>query len=181
MNPVNTIYTAYIFANPLKGIAYKDTADSATYNLTAPKEMDTFAKKSEQLIDTETYAIQTNDDMYQQMFEPISNIPSFSENIVLLVSISRTIILALIVMLTIRERRYEIGVLLAMGESRKKVICQFLVELVIVLIISVMIAGFSGNLVGNVVGKLLLKWDYQTTIKKASRLCGQCTLMPTSS
>lgn len=157
MNPVNTIYASYTFANTLKGSAYKNTADSATYNLTAPKEMDAFAKKAEKLIDTETYAIQTNDEMYQQMLEPISNITSFSENIVLLVSIAGTIILALIVMLTIRERRYEIGVLLALGESRTKVICQFLVELIIVLLISLIIAGFSGNLVGNVVGNQLLE------------------------
>ncbi len=43
----------------------------------------------------------------------------------MLVAAAGIIILTLIVMMSIRERRYEIGVLLSLGESRAKVILQF--------------------------------------------------------
>ncbi|ODJ52377.1 hypothetical protein BFR40_05835 [Brochothrix thermosphacta] len=163
MDPVNTIYTSYTFANTMKGSTYKNTADSATYTLAQPKQLTAFVKQANKLIDTDTFELQTNDSLYQQMLKPISNITSFSENIVLLVSVAGTIILALIVMLTIRERKYEIGVLLALGENRFKVIAQFFTELILVLSLSHVIAGFSGSYVGNIVGEQLLAQETEST------------------
>lgn len=163
MDPVNTIYTSYTFANTMKGSTYKNTADSATYTLAQPKQLTAFVKQANKLIDTDTFELQTNDSLYQQMLKPISNITSFSENIVLLVSVAGTIILALVVMLTIRERKYEIGVLLALGENRFKVIAQFFTELILVLSLSLVIAGFSGSYVGNIVGEQLLAQETEST------------------
>ncbi|WKK68843.1 ABC transporter permease [Brochothrix thermosphacta] len=163
MDPVNTIYTSYTFANTMKGSTYKNTADSATYTLAQPKQLTAFVKQANKLIDTDTFELQTNDSLYQQMLKPISNITSFSENIVLLVSVAGTIILALIVMLTIRERKYEIGVLLALGENRFKVIAQFFTELILVLSLSLVIARFSGSYVGNIVGEQLLAQETEST------------------
>jgi putative ABC transport system permease protein len=44
----------------------------------------------------------------------------------LLVAAAGVIILTLIIMITIRERRHELGVLLSLGESRLKIVSQFL-------------------------------------------------------
>lgn len=159
LNPSNTIYTSYTFADELKGSDYENTVDTASFTLDEPDELATFVKAAEKEIDTDTYSIQTNDQMYQQMLQPIDNIASFAKNIVLLVSIAGIIILALIVMLTIRERRYEIGVLLSLGERRFNVILQMFSELLIVLAVSLVIAGFGGQVVGNVVGEQLLKQE----------------------
>lgn len=125
MNPANTIFSSYTLANTLKGSDSAATIDSAVYELEDPKEMDSFVAKAKKLIDTETFSLQTNDQMYQQMLAPLNNVSSFAKNIILLVAAAGVIILTLIVMLTIRERRYEIGVLLSMGESRVKVVLQF--------------------------------------------------------
>lgn len=157
LNPYNTIYTSYTFANKLKGSAYKNTADSVVFTLTDPEKMDTFVKEAEATgLDTDTYALTTNDQIYQQMTQPLDNVKSFASKIVLLVAIAGTVILALIVMLTIRERKYEIGVLMSLGEKRRKIIAQFFVELVFVLVIAMIISGISGKFVGNAVGKQLI-------------------------
>ncbi|MFC0234006.1 ABC transporter permease [Vagococcus entomophilus] len=161
LNPSNTIYTSYTFANTLKGSSYKDTVDSVSYTLSDPAKMDTFVAAAKKLIDTESFSIETNDQVYQQMIQPISNVSSFAKNIVLLVTVAGIIILALIVMMMIRERRYEIGVLLSIGESRTKMILQFFVELFMIMVVALVIATFSGRVVGNVVGQQLL--DQQTT------------------
>lgn len=52
------------------------------------------------------------------MVGPIENIAATSKMIVYLVSIAGSIILGLIIMLTIKERRKELGILLAIGEKR---------------------------------------------------------------
>ena len=70
----------------------------------------------------------------------------------ILVAVAGVVILTLIIMLSIRERKYEIGVLLSLGESRMKVISQFFVEIFICMIFALGIAAASGNVVGNAVG-----------------------------
>lgn len=108
--------------------------------------MSDFVESAENLIDTETFSLQTNDQMYQQMIGPISNVSKFSKNIVYLVGIAGIIILTLIVMLSIRERRYEIGVLLSLGESRMKIIGQFLLNFVYVWSFQLSLLVFLGIL-----------------------------------
>jgi len=162
LNPYNTIYTSYTFANKVKGSDYKNTADSVVFNVTDPEKMDTFVKAAEATgLDTDTYALTTNDQVYQQMVQPLDNVKSFANKIVILVAVAGTVILALIVMLTIRERKYEIGVLMSLGEKRSKIIAQFFTELVFVLVIALVVAGVSGQFVGNAVGKQLI--EQQTT------------------
>lgn len=164
MNPANTIFSSYTLANTLSGSDGK-TIDSAVYNLDDPKEMDSFVKKANKLIDTDTFSLETNDQMYQQMLQPLNNVSSFAKNIVILVAAAGVIILTLIIMLSIRERKYEIGVLLSLGESRGKVISQFFVEIFVCMVFALGIAAASGNVVGNAVGNQLL--SQQTTSQNA--------------
>lgn len=162
LNPYNTIYTSYTFANKVKGSDYKNTADSVIFNLSDPEKMDAFVDAAEATgLDTDEYSLTTNDQVYQQMVQPLDNVKSFASKIVLLVAVTGTVILALIVMLTIRERKYEIGVLMSLGEKRGKIVAQFFAELVFVLVIAMVIAGISGQFVGNAVGKQLI--EQQTT------------------
>lgn len=163
LNPANTLYTSYTFANTLKGDDAKGTIDSATYTLTDPKNMDSFVAEAEKLIDTDSFSLQTNDQAYQQMLQPLNNVASFAKNIVILVAVAGVIILTLIVMMTIRERRYEIGVLLSLGESRFKVILQFFTEIIFCMVVALVIATFSGNVVGNIVGEQLITQQTETT------------------
>ncbi|MDK1716003.1 ABC transporter permease [Dellaglioa algida] len=160
-DPSNTIYTAYTFANTLKGSKYKGTVDSVVYTLSNPAKSADFTKAAKKLINTSKFSMSTNDSTYQSMLTPLNNVKSFAQKIVLLVAVAGTIILALIVILMIRERRYEIGVLLSLGEKRWKVIAQFFVEMVMVLIVSLVVAGVGGKFVGNVIGDQLI--SQQTT------------------
>ncbi|MDR1567279.1 MAG: ABC transporter permease, partial [Streptococcaceae bacterium] len=166
MNPVNKIYGYLTLANTLKGSDDADTLSSAVYNLEDPKEMTEFVKSAKKLIDSDELQLQTNDTMYQQMITPLNNVAKFATNVVWLVSIAGIIILTLIVVMMIRERKYEIGVLMSLGEAKFKIISQFFVELIIVMLIAVGIASVSGNVVGNIVGQQLL--DQQNSAQQTS-------------
>ncbi|WP_206912100.1 hypothetical protein IGL98_001633 [Enterococcus sp. DIV0840] len=168
LNPANTLYTSYTFANTLKGDDATGTIDSAAYTLDDPKQMDTFVKDAEKLIDTDSFSLQTNDQAYQQMLQPLNNVANFAKNIVILVAVAGVIILTLIVMMTIRERRYEIGVLLSLGESRFKVVLQFFSEIIICMFVALVIATFSGNIVGNVVGEQLISQQTESVQQSAN-------------
>ncbi|MBD3107380.1 ABC transporter permease [Bacillus sp. AGMB 02131] len=168
LNPYNKIYVPYTAASTLKGEDYAGTIDSAIYYLEDAQYVDSFIKEAEEnsSIDFNTFALSANTQLYDQMMEPIENVASFSENVVYLVSIAGAIILGLIVMMGIRERKYEMGVLLALGEKKWKLIGQFVVEILLVAILAIGIASISGNVVANAISDQLL--TQETAISESS-------------
>lgn len=160
MSNDSNIYTTLTTANTMKGET--DKLDSAVYTLSNPEKMNSFVKEVKSEIDTDTYSMTSSDEIYEQMLSPLNNISSIAQNIVILVAIAGAVILTLIVILSIRERRYEIGVLMSLGENRLKIIGQFFTELFMVTIVSLVIASFAGNFVGNVLGNQLLTSSTQT-------------------
>lgn len=161
MNPANQIYTALSVPNQIDGKT--GTLGSAIFNLENPEDSEKFVKEATKLIDTDKFEVQSNDAIYQQMLQPLNNISSFSKNIVILVTLAGAIILALIVMLMVRERRFEIGVLMSLGESKGKIVMQFFTELFMIMVVSIGIASATGNFVGNAVGQQLLNQETQTS------------------
>ncbi|MEL3971134.1 ABC transporter permease [Rossellomorea oryzaecorticis] len=162
--PYNKIYVPYTASAALKGHDFEGTIDSAVYYIEDPSEMESFVNQAQQesSIDFDTFKLDANDQLYQQMVGPIENVASFSNNIVYLVSIAGAIILALMIMMSIRERKYEMGVLLAIGELRYKLVGQFIVEVLLVAVISFGIATASGNAVADQVSDQLLNQEMES-------------------
>lgn len=158
---MNTMYTALSVANAIKGTTGK--VSNATYSMENPAQADTFVKAANKLVNDSNFQVSKNDQAYQNVKSSLNNVASFARNIVLIVAIAGAIILALIVMLMVRERRFEIGVLMSLGESKIKIIGQFFFELFMVMIVSVGIASAAGNVVGNVVGQQLFKQETTQT------------------
>ncbi|MGT2924217.1 ABC transporter permease [Streptococcus caviae] len=167
-NPSNKLYVSLQTANTMKG--QKNTVDAASYTLSNPASMKSFVKEAKSKIDTEKFTVESNDQLYQQMLTPLNNVSSFSRNIVILVAAAGAVILTLIIILNIRERRYEIGVLMSLGENRLKIIGQFFTELFLVTLVSLAIAAIAGNFVGNAVGNQLL--SQQTSSSQQNRQMG---------
>ncbi|MCY8376627.1 ABC transporter permease [Bacillus inaquosorum] len=174
LNPYNKLYTPYTATAALKGDDYKNTIDSAVYYMDDAKNIDVFVKAAKKTsIDFDTFTLNTNDQLYQQMVGPIENVASFSKNVVYLVSVAGAVILGLIVMMSIRERKYEMGVLMAIGEKRWKLIGQFLTEILIVAVIAIGIASLTGNLVANQLGNQLLTQQISSSTDSTQTASGQ--------
>lgn len=129
LNPYNKVYVPYTVANTIKGSDYKNTVDSAVYTMDDAANISAFEKEAKKVdsIDWDTFKLDANDTLYQQMIGPINSVASFSKNVVYIVSIAGALILGLLVMMQVRDRKYEMGVLLAIGEKRGKLIAQFFV------------------------------------------------------
>ncbi|MEC1737729.1 ABC transporter permease [Bacillus mojavensis] len=174
LNPYNKLYTPYTATAALKGDDYKNTIDSAVYDMDDAEHIDAFVKAAKKTsIDFDTFTLNTNDQLYQQMVGPIENVASFSKNVVYLVSAAGAVILGLIVMMSIRERKYEMGVLMAIGEKRWKLIGQFLTEILIVAVIAIGIASLTGNLVANQLGNQLLSQQISSSTDSTQTASGQ--------
>ncbi|EHL5234035.1 ABC transporter permease [Listeria monocytogenes] len=165
LNPYNKVYVPYTVANTIKGSNYKNTVDSAVYTMDDAANISAFEKEAKKVdsIDWDIFKLDANDTLYQQMIGPINSVASFSKNVVYIVSIAGALILGLLVMMQVRDRKYEMGVLLAIGEKRGKLIAQFFVEILIVALVSFGLAAASSHYVAQLAGNQLLAQQNSST------------------
>lgn len=144
-NPVNTIYTGLSIGQTLSGS--DENLTSATYYLDDPKNADSFVKlaKKKTSIDFNTYSLETNDQMYKQNASSLENMKSYAQLFVWIIVIGGSAILCLILALTIRNRYYEFGVLLSLGQTKFKIILQQLLEILVIAVMAIVISLGTGK------------------------------------
>ena len=159
-SPHNKIYVTTSTAEQMTASSSKktDSLQKAVYYLNDPINIESFKNDvKDSGINLDDFKLDANDYLYKQMMKPIENVGSFSKTIVIIVAIAGALILSLIINLSLKDRRYEIGVLMSMGESRLKIIAQLLVETMIVACIAFSISTFTGNVVAQKIGTNLLQ------------------------
>ena len=158
MLPYNQIYAPYTLVNTFKGEGYEDAVDSIVFYLNDPANVEAFIEEGNNTsIDFNTYKLDANNQAYETMMGPIENVASFSNTTLILVTVFGAVILALIIMLSIKDRTHEIGILMALGEKRSKIVYQLLAEIVIVLVVAIGVSGVCGNTISNVIGSKLIQ------------------------
>lgn len=154
-NPVNTIYTDLSVGQTLTGSSENIT--SAIYYLDDPENAEAFVKlaKKKSDIDFDTFSLEANDRLYQQNASSLESMQSFAKMFVWIVVIAGSAILCLILALTIRNRYYEIGVLLSLGQSKLKIILQQLLEIGLIAAVAFVISLGTGQLTSHYMGNML--------------------------
>lgn len=97
---------------------------------------------------------------YDSIASSIESVGSFANTILIIVIVAAVIIVTLIVMINVKDRRYEIGVLMSLGASKKNVVSQIIAELVIVGTIGFALASATGTVFAGTLGKSIV--DSQT-------------------
>ena len=110
-------------------------------------------KKSD--IDFDTFSLDANDRLYQQNASSLESMQSFAKMFVWIVVIAGSAILCLILALTIRNRYYEIGVLLSLGQSKVKIVAQQLIEIGLIAVVAFVISLGTGQLTSHYMGNML--------------------------
>ena len=154
-NPVNTIYTDLSVGQTLTGSSKNIT--SAIYYLDDPENAEAFVKlaKKQSDIDFDTFSLDANNRLYQQNASSLESMQSFAKMFVWIVVIAGSAILCLILALTIRNRYYEIGVLLSLGQSKVKIIAQQLIEIGLIAVVAFVISLGTGQLTSHYMGNML--------------------------
>ncbi|MFK4425275.1 ABC transporter permease [Bacillus sp. RC51] len=162
MDPANKLYMPHSTMKKLE-IDQGISSIQVVYFLKDPQNIEAFkeeAKKSD--IDFNYYKLDAHDSLYKQMIGPIENISSTSQMIIYIVSITGAIILGLIIMLSIKARRKEMGILLSIGEKKWKLMAQFVVEVVCIAILAFGLSITTGAKISQFIGNNLLSSEIAT-------------------
>lgn len=157
--PYNRIIAPYTLVSELNDVEDTTKAiDSLKFYIDDPINVDEFVEFAEGLdIDLETYSVDAGNKEYESMMAPIENISSFSKTTIVIVTVFGGVILALIIMLSIKSRITEIGMLMALGEKRLKIVGQFLTEAIVTLVIAFGISIVLGGVISDKVADVLLE------------------------
>lgn len=134
---------------------------------------DIIDKFNDQLTDkglSNYYTLNTNLDDVTASIEPIQNVGTFATTFLLLIIIIGSIVLFVINLINVRERKYEIGVLRTIGMKKTLVISQFVVELLVVAVISLTIGTLGGAVLSKSVANNLLKNEISSLQEEATNV-----------
>ena len=126
-------------------------------------DIDSFIEEIKQKGLNEYYTINTNLEELESATKSIENVKTFATTFLIITLIISSIVLFVINMINIRERKYEIGVFRTIGVSKFKLTMQFVLELLIVSIIMLMIGGACGSYLSKPIGNMLLQNEIEDT------------------
>ncbi|MER5889156.1 FtsX-like permease family protein [Streptomyces sp. NPDC001941] len=172
MDPANKIYMTPSGSSVLQGKAAGSEGDlrTATFSLKSPDDLDQLKKDAEAAgADGKIFPVTVNDKQYKALVGPITRTAQFATITVWLVALAGTAILALIIASSLRERRKELGILLALGEKKPRLIGQHLVEIVACALVAIGIAGAASQALAQPIGDSLLAGEVSSAKEDAAK------------
>lgn len=139
-----------------------------TYELNSPEDIDSFKEKASKLIDTDVYKIETSKDSFDSVASSLTSMNKLSKGILIFGVVATVLILTLVLILFLRERKKEFGIYQALGENRAKTILQLLLEVLIIAVIAVSLSVFSGNFIAKNISEEMIKNQMTNTGEKSS-------------
>ena len=129
----NTVYTDYNSSQKLLDYSSNNKVTSVEYGVNNPAELDDIIKNVEGL-GINNISVSKSNKNYELVTSSVESVTKLTNMIRIGSVIVGVVILSLVLMFWIRERLYEIGVLLSLGISKINLILQFVVETLMVTI-----------------------------------------------
>ena len=135
----NTVYTDYKSSQELSNLIANNKVTSVEYGVEDPTKLDDVIKTVENL-GLSNLTVSKSNKNYELITSSVESITKITNMIRMGSVVVGVVILSLILMFWVRERTYEIGILLSLGTSKVNLVLQFIVEVLLVTIFGLMIA-----------------------------------------
>ena len=120
---------------------------SGTYVFETVEDYEAFEDQARARGLSEDYTVSSRDlEQYEKSLTPLETLSKIAGYFLIVILAIGAVIIVVLNVLAARERKYEIGVLTAVGMKKKKVAAQFISEILIVTLMSVVIGGAAGAL-----------------------------------
>ena len=124
-----------------------------------PRDINNFTQAASEIL-PENWNIYDTSAAFAPFISSMDTILWISDLVSIGAIIATVTILSLLFTLLIHERRYEIGIYRTLGESRKKVMIQLLIEVATLSVVAMMLALFIGNHLSNTISRDMLEREF---------------------
>lgn len=108
-------------------------------------------------IDWDSYYVTVNNEVYERISSGISDTGTLVTTLVVIVTVVSMVLITLILSMSIRSRKKETGILLAVGIAKPAVILQYALETMLIAIVAFPLAYLSSKQVAGAIGTLFGK------------------------
>lgn len=169
----NTVYTnidgakQFMTADQLSKLSLQNVR----YYLNSASDKDAFLAAAAQQfpeIKKTNLKLDIDDTAYKTMVGPIESVGSFAVTILWIVIVAAVAIITLIVVINVKDRQYEMGVLMSVGVKRMSILGQIFIELAAVGTIAFVLSLGTGQLLAQKMGEGLLQQQISSETSKTT-------------
>ena len=131
---------------------------SPIFTLKSPDDVAAFKKEMKPLLPDGYKAVASTDE-FDKVGASVKRLSKISGYVVLLAILASLLIITLVVVLFMKDRRHEWGIYLSLGEHRKNIMKQVIAELLVISLAALLISLVSGNILGKMVSESLIAGD----------------------
>lgn len=156
-----------IFANLNKKLGDSQNTNNtailgdAYFQLKSPLALEMIQKGYPAIFDTDgivrnEFKLYSTDELYRKISGPIKSLEEIAQYLFIVTYCFILLILITIIFIFMKERKYEIGILLTLGEKKINIILQMFLEILLVGLLSLNCSIISGKLLGNSLSKYII-------------------------
>ncbi|MGL6107028.1 ABC transporter permease [Romboutsia sp.] len=180
LNRSNEIITTYDTLKAYDGKSSEDLVSmDAKYYLKDPDTVEAFNKEAHKMGLSELFDLSVDSSSYNSIVKPVEGLKGISKIFMTLVLGFGGSVLVLISILAIRERKYEIGVLRAMGMKKGKVALGLIFETLSMIVISLSIGLTIGSISAQPISNMLLQGQIDAQ-KQSQSMVGMVGIGPST-
>ena len=136
-----------------------DGIESAFFYVEDAAQLDNVIKNVQRIdsINWNNFIITANDEVYQNISSALSDTNTLITTLIVIVTVVSMVLITLILSMSIRSRKRETGILLAVGIAKPAVILQYALETMLIAIVAFPLAYLSSKQVAGALGTLFGK------------------------
>lgn len=137
----------------------------ASYILKNPESVETFKEENAAFV-PKGYKITADADQYHSIAAPIKSMSKLSQYVLFASIFAALLIISLVVLLFLRDRKHEFGVYLSLGEKRSHILGQVIIEVIAVAALAIAFSIFSGNYLAKGISHSMIQSQVQAEMEK---------------
>ena len=131
----------------------------AYYYVSDAEQLDSIIKEVQSIssINWNNYKITSNDEVYQNISSSLSDTGTLITTLIVVITVVSMVLIILILSMSVRSRKREMGILLAVGIAKPAVILQYILETALIAVVAFPLAYLSSRQVAGAIGTLFGK------------------------
>lgn len=136
-----------------------DGISEAYYYVSDAAQLDSVIKEVQGIssVNWNNYKITSNDEVYQDISSSLSDTGTLITTLIVVITVVSMVLIILILSMSVRSRKREMGILLAVGIAKPSIILQYILETALIAVVAFPLAYLSSRQVAGTLGTLFGK------------------------
>jgi len=137
---------------------------NAFFLLYDPRDASIFIHTANEML-PEGWEVRDFSGIHASMTVSLTNLNSIAENILVATIVVGILVLTLVVILFLGDRKNEIGIYMALGERKQKIITQIILEITIIFVVAMICSLIFGAIISNTISSSMVEQELRNQIQ----------------